>query len=149
MSQIANVGKLSLDPDADSQLSSQEPFQTAPAPDSAQPADLSLPQATVPTFPFSGRRNGTLPRSPTPFLIDHGVFVAAPEAPASPVSRSRRAQSAPPSGIRKRKLPAELDGDSYAPLPKRRDWAVRERSGQRNSGGGEERQKLSSVKSLL
>ncbi|KAF4981052.1 hypothetical protein FDECE_17761 [Fusarium decemcellulare] len=94
--------------------------------------------------------DGTLPRSATSFLIDRGVFVASPEAPGSSVSRSRRAQSAPPSGTRKRKRPADLDGASYAPFSRRRDIGpLGNDQANETPAEANERQKLSSVKNLL
>ncbi|EEU40992.1 uncharacterized protein NECHADRAFT_76655 [Fusarium vanettenii 77-13-4] len=66
--------------------------------------------------------DGTLPRSATPFLLEHGVFGASPVVPL--VSRSNRGQSAPPLAIRKRKEIAGEDVPLYEPFAKRQELGL-------------------------
>jgi hypothetical protein len=78
------------------------------------PTSIQSPQVLVDLA-----ADGILPRSATPFLLEHGVFGASPVASVSPVARSRRGRSAPPLATRKRKRPADADDLLYPPLAKR------------------------------
>lgn len=92
--------------------------------------------------------DGTLPRSATPFLLEHGVFGASPAV--SPVSRSKRGRSVSPLAIRTRKGIAGEDIPLYPPLAKRQEIGLP--PGERANDSDmrkSERQNVDTVKKLL